>query len=94
MPPFAVIGCCSCNTSFAEGITSGSRAKALDYNMSLRLWCGRNLGSGSIVLPPISETTVEHHSPKLRELLPSLGRQCFYDGDILQQFLRQTVPLL
>jgi hypothetical protein len=28
------------------------------------------------------------------ELLPSLGRQCFYDGDILQQFLRQTVPLL
>jgi hypothetical protein len=28
------------------------------------------------------------------ELLPGLGRQCFYDGDILQQFLRQTVPLL
>ena len=28
------------------------------------------------------------------ELLPSLCRQCFYDGDILQQFLRQTVPLL
>jgi hypothetical protein len=24
---------------------------------------------------------------------PSLGRQCFYDGDILQQFLRETVPL-
>jgi hypothetical protein len=26
------------------------------------------------------------------ELLPSPGRQCFYDGDILQQFLRQTNP--
>jgi hypothetical protein len=26
-------------------------------------------------------------SPKLRQLLPNLGRQCFYDGDILQQFL-------
>jgi hypothetical protein len=28
-------------------------------------------------------------SPKVRQLLPSLGRQCFYDGDILQQFLWQ-----
>jgi hypothetical protein len=27
-------------------------------------------------------------------LFPSLARQCFYDGDILQQILRQIVPFL
>jgi hypothetical protein len=27
-------------------------------------------------------------------LFPSLARQCFYDGDIPQQILRQIVPFL
>jgi hypothetical protein len=48
---------------------------------------------GSIGLPPLSEITFEHSNPGLQELLAGLGRQCFYDGDILQQLLRQTVPL-
>jgi hypothetical protein len=31
---------------------------------------------------------------RLPKLLPSFRRQCFYNGEILQQMLRQTVPLL
>jgi hypothetical protein len=30
---------------------------------------------------------------KCSKLLPGLPCQCFYDGDVLQQFLRQSVPL-
>ncbi len=62
--------------------------------MSLRVRCGRNWVNGSIVLPPISEILSEDNNPAWPELFPRLGGQCFYDGDILHQFLRQTVPLL
>jgi hypothetical protein len=55
---------------------------------------GRNLVIGFIGLSPISEILYKHNNPALPELLADLGSQRFYGGDILQQLLRQAVPLL
>ena len=37
--------------------------------------------------------TIKQHKPKLPELHPSLARQGFYDGDILQQIQRSIVTI-
>ena len=45
--------------------------------------------------PPLSVITSEHNNPRwLSELLASLRGQCFDYRDVLQQLLRQTMPLL
>jgi hypothetical protein len=62
--------------------------------MSLRLRHGRDWGSESIGIPPISEILSSMITPVGQLLLAGFGRQSFHYGDVLQQVLRQTMPLL
>src|SRR4029077_5459612 len=64
-------------------------------DVPLRVRSGYNCSSVSIGLPPNKQSppSVIRAHPPLPELLGGLGGQRLYDSDILQQLLRQAVPL-